>query len=233
MARSRGKPLRFHGESRALSIPLPEAWADVDAAPSLKLDAPHAEQAQVGLVWLRSGGGLGLRIRLPPATPPGTYKGEIAVGKDKRAVVVAVPPETRLRITPVEPEVTVAPGEAAQTTLSAFNQGNVPLELPERPAVTFYGPCEQPTAHEVKIPGLDRFVAFTAELTHADGPVAEIELLDGAGTLAAGDSRALTLGVRADAALAPGARYVGEWRLPSDNVAIGLTVGGSTDQELT
>lgn len=234
MARVRAKPLVFRGERRTLSVALPERWAVPAAAPRLKLDAPDGEQARVRFVRLRAGQGRGLRIVVAPTTPPGSYKGEIAVGGERQRIVVDVPADSRLRITPVEPEVTVQPGGEAQLALLALNVGNVPQDLPEHPALRFYGPSEPPSAYDVKIPGLDRFVAVTARLAPAEGPVADVDVVEGAGTLAAGESSALSVAIRADAALAPRDRYVGEWLVPGDNVVIGLTVGGgSNDGETT
>jgi hypothetical protein len=235
MTGRRHAALEFHGERRTLDAVLPDGWDPRGERPVLELDAPSAEAARLVPVRLRAGRGRGLRISLPPSTPPGRYTGRIMAGAEDRPVVVEVPADARLRIAPVESEVAVDPGGEASLTLTASNIGNVEQELPEQPPLRFFRRVEEPpTAYDVKIPGVDRFVALTARLEPAEGPVAAVEITEGAGTLSPGESRELTVAVRAQEALAAGDRYVGAWPVPGDTVAIGLTVaGGSVEEDVT
>src|SRR4051794_21040076 len=97
----RRTPLSFQAASRALVATLPEDLDVVDGVPALELETPVAEAPRVDRVWLRAGQGRGLRVTLPAITPPGQYAGRITAGKTKRAVLVDVPANPRLRIVPV------------------------------------------------------------------------------------------------------------------------------------
>src|SRR5688572_9448660 len=145
MARARPEPLLFAGAGRALSVALPESWASANELPRLKLDAPEAQGAQAQVVTLRGARGLGLRVKLPPATPPGRYKGDVRLGKDKRSLVIDVPAKARLRLLPNEIALAAATGGEAHASVVAINRGNVEIELPQSPKLRFF-----------QSPGLDR-----------------------------------------------------------------------------
>jgi hypothetical protein len=237
MARPRAKPLVFRGTGRALNVALPEAWADAPEVPRLELDAPEAQGAEAQLVMLRGGRGPGLRVRLPPTAPPGRYEGALRLGRQKRAVVVEVPETARLKLIPNEVSLTAATGGEPRASVVALNQGNVDLELPESPELRFFqspGLDREPgRVFEVRVPGLDPVFARTDELQVSTAAVAQLVLLEGAGTLAPGEERPLEIAVRVDAEAAPGLRYFGEWSFADETFALILDVdqAGPTPQE--
>jgi hypothetical protein len=237
MARRRAEPLVFRGAGRRLAAALPEDWADVTERPQLELDAPEARRARARIVRLRGGRGTGLRVRMPPTTPPGRYEGIVRLGQAKRPVVIEVPETPRLRLLPNEVSLTAATGEEVRASVVAINSGNVDIELPGTPELLFFqspGLDREPgRAFEVRVPGLDPVFARTDELTVSTAAVAQVVLLEGAGTLAPGDERTLEIAVRVDADAAPGLRYFGEWDFVDVTFALILDVDrtGPTPKE--
>jgi hypothetical protein len=83
------------------------------------------------------------------------------------------------------------------------------------------------------VPGLDPVFARTDELQVSTAAVAQLVLLEGAGTLAPGEERPLEIAVRVDAEATPGLRYFGEWSFADETFALILDVdqAGPTPQE--
>lgn len=228
MARPRAQPVLFRGTGRALSAALPESWANANELPRLELDAPQAQRVQAQVVMLRGTGGLGLRVKLPPTTPAGTYKGAMRLGKDKRPIVIEVPANARLTLLPNEIALAATTGQEVRASVIAVNRGNVEIELPQSPQLRFFqspGLDRDPgRLFEVRVPGLEPVFARTDELQVSTGAVAQVELLEGAGSLAPGDERTLQVAVRVDAAATPGLRYFGDWSLAGETFALRLDV---------
>jgi hypothetical protein len=237
MARPRAEPLLFRGTGRALAVALPKEWADVTERPQLELDAPVAQRARARVVRLRGGRGPGLRVRMPPTTPPGRYEGTVRLGQAQRPVVIEVSATAHLRLLPNEISLSAATGDEARASVIAINQGNVEIELPESPELRFFqspGLDRDPgRVYEVRVPGLDPVFARTDELKISTAPVARVVLLEGAGKLAPGDERPLEIAVQVDADAAAGLRYFGEWDFADVTFALILDVDrtGPTSQE--
>jgi len=70
--------------------------------PTLEFDEAAAAGAQSQFVMLRGAAAPGLRFKLPPTTPSGTYKSALRLGKDTRPIVVEVASNARLRLLPGE-----------------------------------------------------------------------------------------------------------------------------------
>lgn len=239
MARARAQPLVFRGAGRALSAALPEGWAGANELPTLEFDEPAAAGAQAQFVMLRGAAAPGLRVKLPPTTPSGTYKGALRLGKDTRPIVVEVAPNARLRLLPGEIALSAAPGGEVRTSVVAINRGNVEIELPRSPQLRFFAsPGLDRCAgrlFEVRVPGLEPLFARTDELQPSDSAVAQVVLRKGAGALLPGDARTLDIAVRVDPAAAPGLRYFGEWSLAGGSFALILDVdpAGPAAQEIS
>jgi hypothetical protein len=238
MARRRAEPLVFRGAGRAHAVALPDEWADITERPQLELDAPEELRARARVVRLRGGRGQGLRVRLPPTTPPGRYEGAVRLGDAKRAVVIEVPATARLRLLPNEVSLTAASGEEARTSILAINSGNIEIELPAEPELRFFQSPgldrDSGRVFEVRVPGLDPVFARTDELQISTASVAQVVLLEGAGKLAPGDERPLEIAVSVAADAEPGLRYFGEWRFTDVTFALILDVdeAAPTPQEV-
>jgi hypothetical protein len=203
---------------------MPPSWIDASELPRLELDAPEAEHAEVQIVTRPGGLGRGLRIEMPASTPPGTYTGAVRLGRQKRSVVVEVPPDAHLRLLPNELALSGVTGDEARARVVAVNRGNVEIDLPQSPELRFFespGLDRAPgRVYEVRVPGLDPVFARTDELHLSAAVPAQVVLVEGAGPLAPGDERTLEIAVRVDPAATPGLRYFGEWSLAGETFAV-------------
>jgi hypothetical protein len=224
MARAAAQPLLFAGPARRLSAALPESWIDAGELPQLELDAPEAQHAEVLIVTQPGGLGRGLRIEMPSSTPPGTYKGAVRLGTQKRPVVVEVPPNAHLRLLPNEITLSGVTGDETRASIVAVNRGNVEIDLPQSPQLRFFespGLDREPgRVFEVRVPGLDPVFARTDELHLSAAAPAQVVLRDGAGPLAPGDERTFEIAVHVDPSATPGLRYFGEWSLAGETFAL-------------
>ena len=228
MAPASAQPLRFGGARRGRAAALPEGWEQAEAMPRLELEAPGAQEATTQLVTMRGREGIGLRITLPPSTPPGTYAGALRLGRQRRPIVVEVPADPRLRLLPDEVTLAAAAGAEVRASVVAINRGNVVIDLPPQPRLRFFqspGLDRDPgRVFEVRVPGLAPIYARTDELQVSAGAVAQVVLLEGAGPLLPGEQCPLEIAVRVDPAATPGLRYFGDWSLAGETFALILDV---------
>jgi hypothetical protein len=131
-------------------------------------------------------------------------------------VTVEVEPDAELELEPGQLELTGAPGERVEVVLSVGNLGNVPVDIRHGYAFGVFA-----------IGGLERALQRTfsaepdAERGRADqlldhvaeehGGLVRVEIGDGAGMLAPGEFRDLTVHFRIPDAIDPARTYAGTW----------------------
>lgn len=214
------RPLTLVGSAASLRLPL--ALRNASSAPQ------HLAEASLAKV-VRTGGGPALRgapvpvlmnlagdsvtrtrlrLGLDPATPPGRYEGELALGDLRRPVVIDILPEVKLEIRPAPLLVDAALGAAQSFEAAVENQGNVPLTIdaaggyPLGEEVAIPPPGDRPPLH-LGLPG--PFEAARPNLVHAG--VLELRQPGGARRLAPGETQVLTLELSLPDGLRPAARY--------------------------
>lgn len=215
-----GRPLALAGSAASLRLPL--------ALRNASSVTQHVAEASLAKV-VRTGGGPALRgapvpvlmnlagdsvtrtrlrLMLDPATPPGRYEGELALGDLRRPLVIDILPELKLEIRPAPVMVDAALGAGQAFKAAVENQGNVPLTIDAAGAY--------PLGEEVVVPPGDDspplhlglpspFEAERPNLVRAG--VVDLRQPGGARRLAPGETQVLTLEISLPDDLKPGARY--------------------------
>jgi len=178
-----------------------------------------------------AGGWAELRAHLPPATPPGTYRGTMALGEREQPVRLEVDTRRHARLVPRRLALAGAPGAELSFDLGVWNAGNVALTLPERAAFGLY---DEDGADAV----IDRVLLAGAEaageralaervlgrLVPAHAALAEVRLETRTRTLAPGEAGEAAGRLRVPQSFRTGASYVGIWPLLGRKYKVALAV---------
>ncbi|HKJ02223.1 MAG TPA: hypothetical protein VJ997_07200 [Longimicrobiales bacterium] len=210
------------GEAITLSGPPRNATANIQLDDASERVVPVAVKLADGPSVLRAyvrpyGRGTGeMRLRLPPDTPPGTYRGEAVMGKLTRAIVVAITAEHNVRVDPPQTSVRGAPGETVEFEIHLTNGGNVSLDVPKETAVELDDDRDQVHAFGRALrskldEGEHRVDRFFEELRESHGGQGRVTVLDGAGPLDPGGTRTLRCGLEIPDIARPGRTYTGGW----------------------
>jgi hypothetical protein len=223
------EPVTVRGHPEALDAPLPGlTWAEATTPPQATLDAPGAKAALAGFVTLPgSTQVVGLRLVLPEATPPGTYRGTVRLGEQERPLVAEVVGAPGLSLVPSTIALAASAGGTASAELTAVNGGNVPAEIPEAQAVGLFAVAGLDRAlgraFTTKAErGLERFDALGSALADEHGGTLDVRTAEGAGPLEPGASRRLRLEAALPGQL--GGAYFGFWRAAGSTVRLKVDV---------
>jgi hypothetical protein len=159
-----------------------------------------------------------IRLKLPHATPAGTYKGEATFGGETHAVVIDVMPVLRVRVVPRQTVVDVEPGGRAEFEVQFTNNGNVVVDLPKARQFDLDNEEGQDRALGRSLraglgEGESRVERFFEELRESHGGEARVILLEGAGALEPGDTRRVRCQVDVPMTVRPGRSYAGGWQI--------------------
>lgn len=221
--------LTLRGPPNALDGPVPGmSWAEATAVPDVSLDAPGADSLLAAFVTLPDSASLvGLRLVLPDATPPGSYRGALRLSKREISLQAEVSADTALALLPAAVTASVQQGGAASVALTAINTGNLPVALPQRQGVGLFttegldralGSAFGAKAER----GLERFDAFGSALAHEHGGVMEVRVE--AGSLEPGETREIGLELALPAGVRAGESYFGFWMAGGSRVQIEVQV---------
>lgn len=215
-----GRPLALAGSAANLRLPLalrntgsgPQHLAEASLAKVvLTGGGPALRGAPVPVLMNLAGDSVTrtrLRLKLDPATPPGRYEGELALGDLRRPVVIDILPEPKLEIRPTPVMVDAALGPAQTFAAAVENQGNVPL--------TIDATGSYPLGEEVAVPTADDSPALFLGLPSSfetrrpsliRAGVVELRQPAGPRWLPPGETQVLSLELALPDGLAPGARY--------------------------
>jgi hypothetical protein len=170
------------------------------------------------------------RLRLPRNTPPGQYGGSVELADGRReAVNLTVERRPRVRVTPGTLHLSGAAGAAVQAGLLLENRGNVPLEIDEALVTGVFDDNGIETAlaaaYRLQSDDLNLIVSTVfSRLREAHGGLLKLRVVEGAGTLAAGERRLLLLETTLGAKLQPGHGYHGVLKLGGHAIAVRLHV---------
>lgn len=164
-------------------------------------------------------------VRLPERVPPGTYKGKVVLDDREQDIVIEVEPRPRARILPKRTAIRGAPGQRANFEVTIVNRGNVDLEVPKADAFGLFAEDGMDRALGVALgerpkEGGRRIDLLADELSASHGGVAKLHVVDGAGAIAPGDARDVTLAVQIPKQARPGRSYWGVWSFYNVNYMI-------------
>jgi hypothetical protein len=221
--------LTLRGPPNALDGPVPGmSWAEATAAPEVSLDAPGAESLLAAFVTLPDSTSLvGLRLVLPDATPPGSYRGALRLSKREITLQAEVSADTALALLPASVTASAPQGGTGALGLTAINTGNLPVAVPERQGVGLFATegldRALGSAFGAKVErGLERFDALGSALAHEHGGVMEVRAE--AGSLKPGETREIELELSLPDGARAGESYFGFWMAGGSRVQIDLQV---------
>ena len=169
-----------------------------------------------------------LRLHLPRTTPPGTYEGRLIVGDRERAALITVDPEVFLRLLPERLILEASAGDQLQIDLTLLNLGNVAVEL--RGAYAFgmfdVGGTERAIGKMVVDGGYEgkrRVDVFADAIADEHGGVVRVKVESGAGEIAPGETRDLSVRFHVPDHVRPGRTYWGTWPIHNMRYYVRIT----------
>lgn len=194
-SRRRAEEIRLSGPPNRVSGTLPLDLPKSTVVP-ISLKVSDGIAVYRGRARSLGGGVCEIRVRLPRATPPGTYRGESSFGDESRKVTVEIEAKERIRVQPRQTALSGPPGGAADFRVTVVNEGNVPLDVPKLETIDIddvRGP-ERAWARALRAElkeeerGVDRFFQ---EVREDHGGEARVAITSGSGSLMPGQTRAL------------------------------------------
>jgi hypothetical protein len=223
MAANGATLIRFRGSPNYLQALAPLVFQDVVATglPRLDLHQPQSETKAEPLNLQAEGAGqfaTWLRFSMPEATPPGTYEGTVLIGADQYPSVIDVEARSLIIISPAHLLLQGAPGDELNANLSVINSGNVAVEIPKLQKIGLLDGVGAERAVGVALRGGvqrgdERVAMFAEELAKSHGGRIALVVEEGAGVLAPGEFRHLSVALRLPEGLKSGRVYGGTWML--------------------
>lgn len=162
-----------------------------------------------------------LRLKLDPLTPPGEYALTLALGDERKEVIVQVPEHQQLRIEPLQINLVGEPKAKLTQSFVVTNRGNVSVTLQKLGAVILEedgGVCRSVQA-SLRAKGNDGYEPFldalVAELATTRVDMLRVGVPDDTPAILPGESRSVTLDFHLPGDLTPGRRYFGQLAIAS------------------
>ncbi|MEA3037594.1 MAG: hypothetical protein QOE79_107 [Sphingomonadales bacterium] len=203
----RGSPRRLSSSHPALAgrvgeIVLPDELAAEASGPAISLRGSRAAA----------------RLSLPSTSPPGRYAAQLRVGDETVPVELDIAPTPRLKVFPTSAHFAAGADSEASVDINVANVGNVAIDLPPRFVVgmfdddglemAFVEAYREETDDPARL-----FGSFLRGLRSGYGGLLKLRIGKGAGSLAPGEERSLTLSAHLPETLKPGHSYHGIWKL--------------------
>jgi hypothetical protein len=180
-----------------------------------------------------------IRLRLPRATPPGSYRGQATVAGVAQVVVAVVEPELHLELQPGRSDLSAAAGSRVEFSLELTNGGNVAFDVPAVVTFDLDDSDDQSRALGRALraelqPGERRIDRLFEELRVGHGGEARVSLGAGKGPLSPGEVRRLGCVLEVPAMVESGRSYDGAWQLADATHVLLVTVkNGTRTREVT
>lgn len=170
-----------------------------------------------------------LRVKLPECMAPGTYAAQLEIAGEKHSVEVNVEAQQRLIVRPGQFNFEGDPGGSAEITLTLSNRGNVSIDIPTVFAFGAYdnnGLAEAfaSTYRQETDDALKLISHWVHKLRDGYGGLLKCNVTAGAGVLAPGEQRAVTIKTTLPSKLKPGHAYHGVLELGPLAQSIGVKV---------
>jgi hypothetical protein len=177
-----------------------------------------------------------LRLALPPTAPPGTYEGVLQLADREQPIVVEVEPLVRLRAVPSLLALHAPPGGRVDLDLAVQNEGNAPASIRKAHVVALF--TSDAVARAIHHALEDRLPEGRRRVDHAfdaladeHGGQARLKVATGAGPLAPGEARRLSVELAVPKSLRAGTTYSGTWPLYNLNLSVSITTPAGASQE--
>jgi hypothetical protein len=205
----RGSPRRLSSSHPALAggvgeIVLPDELAAEAAGPAIPISLRGSRAAA--------------RLSLPSTSPPGRYAAQLRVGDETVPVELDIAPTPRLKVFPTSAHFAAGADGEASVDINVANVGNVAMDLPPRFVVGMFDDDGLEMAfveayREVTDDPAKLFGAFLRGLRFGYGGLLKLRIAKGAGSLAPGEERSVTLSAQLPETLKSGHSYHGIWKL--------------------
>jgi hypothetical protein len=227
----RGAPARVEGFlpiRHDLSIEHAILKAYIDAGEAIALERPLVQSVKAGDAITK------FILRLPETTPPGAYYGRLEIGEQSLPIEALVDAGPRLVFMPNSLSLTVPPAHEEVIELIANNRGNTLLEVPKEGIINLFDSEALPVAIHSALSSkergqerVNRFVDSVARHTLT----AQVEVQAGAGAIAPGEIRGLTVQLRLPRNLQAGHSYAGAWEPPNARYSVEVYVPAAAPPE--
>lgn len=170
------------------------------------------------------------RLRLPAHTPPGHYEGSVEFADGQRQPFeLTIEPRPRIRVSPSTLNLSGAAGAHAKAQLLLENRGNVPIEIDETLVTGVFDNDGIETAlaaaYRLDSDDITQIVGTVfSRLRDAHGGLLKLRVAEGAGSLAVGERRLLTIETLLSSKLHAGHGYHGVLQLGGHAIAVRLSV---------
>jgi hypothetical protein len=170
------------------------------------------------------------RLRLPTHTPPGHYEGSVEFADGKcQPFEVTIEPCPRIRVSPSTLSLSGASGAQAKAQLLLENRGNVPIAIEETLVTGVFDndgiETALASAYRLESDDLNQIVATVfGRLRDAHGGLLKLRVAEGAGELAVGERRLITVETVLSSKLHAGHGYHGVLKLGGHAIAVRLSV---------
>jgi len=222
-------PVTFRGPPHHLSslVALPDE-PDVLAKVEARLEG--VEIRRLAVRPSREGLAIGkVTLRLPKATPPGTYSGTVDIGGQQLPIVAEVEARPNIEVNPSRLSFEVEPGSEVTADLMLLNIGNVPFNVPA--ASTFCVFDESGVDHAFWIAfasdppeGKQRIDLLLDDLAESHGGLVEVRARAGQRTIAPGEAREVDVTLRFSDRIRPGLSYSGSWDSEGLHLSVQVSV---------
>lgn len=211
----RGEPARVEGflqvrHSRAMTSA--RLAARIRAPKIFTLDWPYVQSIPAAEGVTR------FVLRLPEATPPGTYTGVLEVDDEKYPFEALVDARTWFTILPNKLSLVAEPEHEEIVELIGVNRGNTLFQVPDVADVNLFDSgsllAAVNAALSSKVKGGQERVSRFVDSLARNSEMLSLGVLAGAGAIAPGESRRLTVRLRLPENLQAGHTYRGGWELP-------------------
>lgn len=215
-------------------------WAAADTKPVAEASTVRlAQPAQLAhlaqpLSFKRGRDPAHARLRLDPATPPGTYTAllESADGKQQE-VTLSVEAHPRLRVVPSALRLTGSPGAEVSTRLLVENRGNTDIDIGNSLVTGVFDDDGIETAmastYRMETDDLNKLVGNVfSRLREAHGGLLRLRVTEGGDVpLKPNERRVIGLATTLNSKLARGHRYHGVLDIGDHGIAVSIEVDGT------
>lgn len=229
-AKAGATPLTFRGPPHRLRslVTLPETTGE-RFTPEVQLVGAEVERSSFR-PRTREGIAMGqIRIRLPESTPPGTYRGSVAIAGEEVPFVAEVEPRPNVAVDPSNLSLEVEPGAEAAADVTILNRGNVPFELPAASQFCIFDDSGVDHAFWLALgsdppEGRKRIDVLLDDLAGSHGGLVEVSARAPKGTIAPGKAGEARVAMRFSDRLRPGRTYAGSWDADGLHLSVAVTV---------
>jgi len=227
--------IRVHGKPRHLESVIAKPMRE-GAGVTAVFDSKQLRSQPI--VFARPFGNHATRVRLkfPPDTPPGSYKGTVRIGDTTHTAVVDIAPEPHLRIVPTNIHLSGTAGQQMTLDFSVVNSGNVVYDIRKVHGFGLFaeGGIEDALGaayRQSERVGQERVAIVADKLAEAHGGLARMEIESGAGSIKPDEVKALHASLRLPDNLKHGRQYTGVLRIQNAQCEIHVDVPGKHSEE--